>query len=215
MFDPSQYTESEVLVGYLEQQLHALRAAAYGLTEQQAREAPCRSALSIGGLVKHATYVMQGRDRQKTHLGALPDAAAVALFMSSFALGDRETLADALEAYDGVRTAYLADVRSTDPGADMTAPPAPWDGIYTPTASVQRFALVHHVEEFARHAGHADIIREQIDGATAASLLMAAEGREGNDFVQPWTPATQEPAGAAGAATPYSSRQDAKTPDRG
>ncbi len=56
---------------------------------------------------------------------------------------------------------------------------------------MQRFALVHHVEELARHAGHADIIREQIDGATAASLLMAVEGREGNDFVQPWTPAGQ------------------------
>ena len=95
-----------------------------------------------------------------------------------------------LEAYDEVRSVYLADVRSTDPGADMTARPAPWDGIYTPTGSVQRFALAHHVEEFARHAGHADIIRVQIDGATAASLLMAVEGRKGNNFVQPWTPAT-------------------------
>jgi hypothetical protein len=54
---------------------------------------------------------------------------------------------------------------------------------------VERFALLHHVEELARHAGHADIIREQIDGADAGSLLMAAEGREGNTFVQPWTPA--------------------------
>ena len=191
MFNPGKYTESEVLVGYLEQQLAALRAAAHGLTEQQARETPCRSALSIRGLVKHATYVMQGRDRQKANPGALPDEAAVALFMNSFALGDGETLAGALEAFDAVRAAYLADVRATDPGADMTAPPSPWDGVYTPTGSVQRFALVHHVEEFARHAGHADIIREQIDGANAGSLLMAVEGREGNDFVQPWTPAKQ------------------------
>jgi len=83
------------------------------------------------------------------------------------------------------------DVRVTDPGADMTAPPAPWDGIYAPTDSVQRFELVHHVEELARHAGHADIIREQIDGANAGSLLMAVEGRDGNDFVQPWTPPKQ------------------------
>jgi uncharacterized protein DUF664 len=49
---------------------------------------------------------------------------------------------------------------------------------------------MHHVEEFARHAGHADVIREQFDGATAASLLMAVEGREGNDFIQPWRPAS-------------------------
>lgn len=191
MFVPSKYTEIEVLVGSLEQQLDALRAAAHGLTEQQARETPCRSSLSVGGLVKHATYVMQGRGRQQADPGAMPDPAAVALFMNSFVLSEQETLADALDTFDEVRSVYLADVRSTDPGADLTAPPAPWDGIYTPTASVQRFALAHHIEELARHAGHADIIREQLDGATAPSLLMAVEGREGNDFVQPWTAADQ------------------------
>lgn len=81
---------------------------------------------------------------------------------------------------------YLADVRASDPGAATTAAPAPWDGVYAASESVERFALVHHIEEFARHAGHADIIREQLDGAAAAPLLMAAEGRPGNEFVQPW-----------------------------
>ena len=42
------------------------------------------------------------------------------------------------------------------------------------------------IEEFARHAGHADIIREQLDGALAGQLAMAVEGIEGNDFIQPW-----------------------------
>ncbi|MEP6816975.1 MAG: DUF664 domain-containing protein [Marmoricola sp.] len=42
------------------------------------------------------------------------------------------------------------------------------DGILEPTETRQRFDLVHHVEELARHAGHTDLIREQIDGATAA-----------------------------------------------
>ena len=189
MFSPAKYTESEVLVGYLDQQLTAIRAAAYGLTEQQARATPCRSALSIGGLVKHVTHIMAGRAARQADPEAMPDAAGFALFMGSFALGDGETLAGALEAFDRVRASYLADVRATDPGADMTAPPAPWDGVYAPTDSVQRFALVHHIEEFARHAGQADIIREQLDGADAASLLMAVEGREGNDYVQPWAPA--------------------------
>lgn len=49
-----------------------------------------------------------------------------------------------------------------------------------------RFALVHHIEELARHHGHADIIREQLDGAAAASLLTSVEGRPGNDLIQPW-----------------------------
>jgi hypothetical protein len=190
MFNPGKYTESEVLVGYLGQQLVAIGAAAHGLSEEQARQTPCRSPLSIGGLVKHATYVMRLRERRETNPEAVLDDTAVRLFMGSFALGDDETLAGALEAFDDAAAAYLADVRATDPAVDMAAPAAPWDGIYGPTDSVQPFALVHHVEEFARHAGHADIIREQIDGANAASLLMAVEGREGNDFVQPWTPST-------------------------
>ena len=157
-----------------------------GVTEDQARETPCRSALSIGGLVKHATYVMTGRER-RTDPTALPDEAGVALFMGSFALGDDETLAGALDAFDRARTAYLAEVRATDP-APTASPRPPRRTPVGPTESVERFALVHHVEEFARHAGHADIIREQLDGASAAALLMAVEGREGNDFIQLWRP---------------------------
>ena len=103
----------------------------------------------------------------------MPDEAGFALFMGSFALAEGETLAGALEAFDSARETYLADVRSADPGAVVLSPPAPWDGIFAPIESVERFALVHHIEEFARHAGHADIIREQLDGADAASLLMA------------------------------------------
>lgn len=187
MFAPGTHTESEVLVGFLDAQLAALRASAHGLTEAQARATPCRSTLSIGGLLKHATYVLSGRLSLDPESGSAPDAAGFALFAASFALGDGETLAGALKAFDDVRSSYLAVVRATDPGAAMTAPPAPWDGLLTPTPSVQRYALVHHVEELARHTGHADVIREQIDGAGAASLLMAVEGREGNDFVQPWS----------------------------
>ena len=185
MFMPGSHSESATLVGYLEAQLVAIRASAYGLTEAQARETPCRSTLSIGGLVKHATYVMTGSER----VGRPLDQSAFALFSGSFGLTDDESLESTLTAFDTARERYLTAVRATDPAAASVAPPAPWDGLFTPTASVERFALVHHVEEFARHAGHADIIREQLDGADASRLLMAVEGMPGNDFVQPWTPA--------------------------
>jgi hypothetical protein len=188
MFSPAKHTESENLVGFLDQQLAGIRAAAYGLTEQQARETPCRSQLSIGGIVKHATYVMATRQTRREDPGALPDEAGFARYVGSFALAEDETLAGTLEDFDQARSDYLADVRMADPAAALISPPAPWDGVYGPTETVERFALVHHVEEFARHAGHADIIREELDDANAASLLMAVEGREGNDFVQPWEP---------------------------
>ena len=52
-----------------------------------------------------------------------------------------------------------------------------------------RWVLLHLIEETARHAGHADIIRESIDGATMYALMAAAEGWPATDWLQPWTPA--------------------------
>lgn len=188
MFGPADYTESDALVGYLDAQLASLRAAAYGLTDEQARATPCRSALSVGGLIKHATYVLGNRERHREDPEAMPDEAGFAVFMGSFALADDETLDGALEAFDAARATYLADVAAADPGGVWSVPPAPWDGLFTSTPANERYVLLHHIEELARHAGHADIIREQLDGADAAALLMAMEGRAGNDFVQPWAP---------------------------
>ena len=53
----------------------------------------------------------------------------------------------ALDEFDEATAAYLANVRATEPGSHMLTPPAPWDGLHTSTDSVQRFALVHHVED--------------------------------------------------------------------
>lgn len=48
--------------------------------------------------------------------------------------------------------------------------------------------LLHIVEETARHAGHADIVRESIDGATMYALMAGAEGWPATDWLQPWEP---------------------------
>ena len=72
-------------------------------------------------------------------------------------------------------------------GAEVTVEPKPWDGQFEPMPATQRLLLAHHLDEFARHAGHADIIREQLDGADAMSLKYAVEGRPGNEYVQPWS----------------------------
>ena len=53
-----------------------------------------------------------------------------------------------------------------------------------------RWVLLHLVEETARHAGHADIIREAIDGATMYELIAAAEGWPDTDWLKAWKPAT-------------------------
>jgi len=51
-----------------------------------------------------------------------------------------------------------------------------------------RWVLLHLIEETARHAGHADILRESIDGATALPLMAAAEGWPEQPWITPWTP---------------------------
>ena len=61
MCTPTRDDEITGLVRYIDQQLDAIRASAIGLTEEQRRACvPCRSALSIGGLIKHTTYVIVG-----------------------------------------------------------------------------------------------------------------------------------------------------------
>lgn len=184
MFGPGPWSESEVLVGYLDQLLSAVRASAHGLTDEQARERPCRSALSVGGVVKHVTHVLEGL----LVPAGPPGPEDVAVYEASFALGADETLAGALEAFDRVREESLERLRGTDPAAEVVEPPAPWFGRPEPTSSVERYGLVHLLEEVARHAGHADILREELDGASSLSLVAAVEGWPANDFVQPWTP---------------------------
>jgi hypothetical protein len=49
-----------------------------------------------------------------------------------------------------------------------------------------RWVLLHLIAETARHAGHADMVREAIDSATAFPLMAAAEGWPTTPWMQPW-----------------------------
>ena len=152
---------------------------------------PCRSALSIGGLIKHATYGMRGATARLTGEAGVRleiDEDAFAAYTSSFALADDETAAGVLARFDEARVAYLAAVAATDPGAPSVEPPAPWHGIHDARPAHARYYLVHQIEEFARHAGHADIIREQIDGVSVPAIVLSEAGAPANDFFQPYVP---------------------------
>lgn len=182
---PAVLTESEALVGYLDEMLGALRNSAHGLTDEQARATPCRSTLSIAGLLKHATWVMW--TQIEPGLDEYPPVPP-GDFYGSFHLTGDETVGRVREWFDVARVRYLKAVAALNPDAEMTVAPKPWEGIMEEHRASRRLQLIHHVEEFARHAGHADIIREQLDGATALPLRMAVEGIPGNDYIQPWRP---------------------------
>jgi mono/diheme cytochrome c family protein len=84
--------------------------------------------------------------------------------------------------------AEATETAALDPSLDLDATLAPPQGPpwYTGEPVSARWVLFHLVEEVARHAGHADIIREQLDGATAAALLATVEEWPETAGVTPW-----------------------------
>jgi uncharacterized damage-inducible protein DinB len=195
--DLNSFDEREALLGFLDRQRAAIRHAAYGLTGEQAGGRPSASALSVAGLLKHMAAVernWKGLLRQE-HEGA--DYAA---HLASFQPGEpaiAELLADYELAAAETDEAILAakDLNELMP-VPASAPQFP----KARESFTVRWVLAHLIEETARHAGHADIVRESIDGAQALELLAAAENWPENEFVKPWRGA--EPAEPAEPANP-------------
>ena len=189
MYEPEPHDESTTLVRYVDQQLEALRAAVYGLTEDQARSRPCRSALSVAGIVKHVVHGMRGAIEVLAAPEPPPlDEAAFEEYLAQFSLTDEESVRDVLAAFDEVRPRYLEALATADPDAERLAPAAPWAGIPDARPVRTRYYLAHQLEEMARHAGHADIVREEVDGLAVPTLVMSRAGMPANPFFTPYVP---------------------------
>jgi Protein of unknown function (DUF664) len=191
MIKPARLDEAAALAAYLREQVEAVRNAAFGLTDEEARLAPARSDLSLGGILKHLSYSWSSWQRREAtergERGWELTESDYAEFYGSFALAEDETLSQVLEGFDAATDALVAAVEAIDPGAEVLQAPAPWFGVMEPTPVTHRMLALHLIEEFARHAGHADVVREQLDGALAGQLTMAVNNIPGNDFIQPWS----------------------------
>ncbi|WP_405900085.1 DinB family protein [Streptomyces sp. NBC_00727] len=154
----------------LGQHRHFLRFATRDLTDEQAGQRTTASELCLGGLVKHVTSVERGwAGFMAEGPSAMPDFTAMteadfAKRVDEFKMLPGETLAGVLDAYEKVAAATDELVASLpDLGAAHPLPKAPWfDGDAKWSA---RRVLMHIIAETAQHAGHADIIRESLDGA--------------------------------------------------
>lgn len=161
----------------------ALTNTVRGLSDEQAGERPTASALCLGGLIKHVASIEEGWlrfvvDGPSALCHDLPDgvtwadiAAGTARefpqwmidHQNDFLMLPGETLAGIVERYEQVAAhsekviVSLPDLSATHP-----LPEAPW---HEPGAvrSVRR-VLTHVIAETAQHAGHADILRETLDG---------------------------------------------------
>lgn len=183
--------ELDGLLAYLDQQRYVLKTAAYGLSDAQARMAASTSTLTVGGLIKHCVFT------EAHWCGRIPGSPPppVALFpgqdayRDGFTLHEDESLAGVLATWAEVASHTETVVRTV--GLDKPVPvprDAPWFPADVEAWSV-RWVMLHLIAETARHAGHADLVREGIDGATAYPLMAAAE-----QWNVPWMPAWK-PAG--------------------
>ncbi|MEA3218783.1 MAG: hypothetical protein QOJ19_4939 [Acidimicrobiia bacterium] len=181
--------EKQLLLGYIAQQRDGIRYAAFGLTDAQGRLTPTKSSLSIGGLVKHVTEMEQGwLDMVLQRQRPVSAADEQASYEDNFRMRDDETLAEILARLVEVGRETEAVMAGVDLDRPVPVPKGvPWFPQDVDAWSV-RWVLLHLIEEIGRHAGHADILRESIDGATMYELMAAAEGWPATDWLKPWQP---------------------------
>ncbi|UFU03216.1 DinB family protein [Ruania suaedae] len=151
---------------------HFLRFTARELTDEQARTRTTASELTIGGLIKHVSAAeLNWREFVRRGRSALPwdgiDFAdpAPGLYedwAGEFRLLPGERLAEVLDRYAEIAAATDQALAEADLDLIQDLPQAPW---FNDTAWSNRRAFLHIIAETAQHAGHADIIRESLDGA--------------------------------------------------
>jgi uncharacterized damage-inducible protein DinB len=181
--------EQEGLLSYLAQMRYAMRLTAYGLSEEQLRATPSASELSVGGLIKHVASTEEG---WLATVRREPPVVDYEAYADNFRLADGETIDDVFARYDRIAERTEKTIAEIgDLGYEIPIDHSvPWNRKDMQSWTV-RWILLHLIQETARHAGHADIIRETIDGATAFPLMAAAEGWPETAWLKPWKPATQ------------------------
>ena len=159
--------EREAVLEVLAEQRRFLRHTLQGLDQEQATTRTTASELTLVGLVKHLSsvergwmdFIEQGEDLEADQ--ASPEA--LERHERTFRLVGEETLESVLADYDRAARETEEYVRSlTDLEREHQLAPVPWvEGEIFWSA---RKVLLHLIRETSQHCGHADIIREALDG---------------------------------------------------
>ncbi|HEX2915441.1 MAG TPA: DinB family protein [Chloroflexia bacterium] len=154
---PKAAQEKEMLEAFLDYQRDTVLLKASGVSDEDLRRTPTVSSMSLLGMIKHLAYVERSwfqvvflnRELSVPWTKEDPDA--------DFRIEPDETTASVLAFYQDsveesrkIAAESSLDAVAQKPGRDAT----------------MRWILLHMIEETARHAGHADIIREALDGVT-------------------------------------------------
>jgi uncharacterized damage-inducible protein DinB len=145
-----------------------LRNTLRGLSDQQAAQRTTASELTLAGLIKHVTsterqwteFILEG----PSAMGTFDDEQAMAHWRNGFHMLTDETVEGLLTAYDAVAQHTDGLIFSIpDLNASQPLPSAPW--FESGARWSARRVVLHLIAETSQHAGHADIIRESLDGA--------------------------------------------------
>ncbi|MET7697401.1 DinB family protein [Streptomyces sp. NPDC005485] len=163
-FPPGEQGE---LLQALAEQRELLLITVRGIGDAQAAERTTVSELTLGGILTHLVRgervwmrIMVKGD------GELPEGM---LDLEQYRMAEGETLAGLVQQYERVAQATEAAVAALpDLDRSVPLPRTPWSPPETVHWSARRI-LLHLIRETAQHAGHADIIRETLDGANSTA----------------------------------------------
>lgn len=163
--------ERENLISILADQRDLFRITLRGIDDEQARKRSTVSELTLGGLLhhlinceRHWTKVIIERDEHAQ--------VDVAQFDGEYVMAPEETVQGLLATWDEVAEATTTLIRTVDSlDTSIPTPTAPW----TPEREwwTVRYTLLHVLREIAHHSGHADIIREELDGQNSTYSRIA------------------------------------------
>jgi hypothetical protein len=153
--------ERPMLEGWLDYQRQTLLSKAAGLTAEQLKRASVEpSNLTLLGLIRHMTEVERSWFRTR----AAGDASAGDIYCTDDNLdGDFDDVAEA--DAEANYAAFLAEIDAVRKAAADLPLEHEFATSRRPAVSL-RWVYIHMIEEYARHNGHADLLRERIDGVT-------------------------------------------------
>jgi uncharacterized damage-inducible protein DinB len=165
---PFDADEATTLLGFLRYQRDTLRWKCSGLTDEQLSRRLPTSALSLGGIVKHLAVVEAGWLNLRFTGGTVRPSWFADMDHDddewSFTSADGATAEQLFAWYDesiAVSDQVVRDALATPEGLGSLSID---EGDGGPRPSL-RWILCHLIEEYARHNGHADLVREAIDGS--------------------------------------------------
>ncbi len=157
--------EIETLLGFLDYQRATLAWKCRGLNDEQLRAALPPTSMTLGGMLKHLARVEDLWFSEVVAEAEGPEPWATTPWAAEWQSAAAHTGDELLQLWEqrvhASRRVVAAQFEAGGTALDKTHPA--WDGQGHPSL---RWVIVHMIEEYARHNGHADLIRQSIDGQT-------------------------------------------------